>query len=405
MKKTTIQNVQNLVGFLANGPKAGEEALILQRAPIHADDPHFYMYMNQIEGHFLVPADINGDAKTHLFILFHNDGMADIYTDYSQVHIEMKPKRDIAKGSPVYVSDIDDVRRYEIEGVELRPDDAVISVMKVGWKYGLFFDFTRSTNPDEVWLQLGKLYNSLHVDRIIENIQNNLRESEKPHLITEGKTDWKHIEAARRKLAPELTFGYPASEDTLGDEGLLKMCDQLSKFGPPNENKVIAIFDRDNPRILKELEKKGDIDSYQSWGNNVYSLAIPKPKAREKYSNLSIEMLYSDDDVATKDINGKRLFFDNEIKTEVIQKQPARTVAISPVKNSEYEKKVFDQLADDIEDENGKKVGISKAKFAQYILDGADDFSKVNHDGFVLLFEVIKQILKFDPLKEDRKHE
>lgn len=397
MKKVTISEVQNLVGFLANGPKKGEDALILQRAKIHADDPYFYMYINQIEGHFLVPAKIDGDAKTHLFILFHADGTADIYTDYSQVRIEMKPKRDLPKGSPVYVSDIDDVRRYEIEGVEFRPDDAVICVMKVGWKYGLFFDFTRSTNQDEVWLQLGQLYNSLHVDRIIENIQNALREAEKPHFITEGKTDWKHLEAARRELAPELTFSYPASEDTLGDVGLLKMCEQLSKFGPPNKNKIIAIFDRDNASTLEELAKHGDTDSYQSWGNNVFSLAIPIPKTRKDYRHPSIELLYSDADLIRTDENGKRLFFDNEVKKEIAPGNAIKFLAIPPVTSLELSKRVFDELADKIEDDKGNKVGISKAVFARNILEQAKNFETVNFDGFKPLIDVIKEILKFDP--------
>jgi RNA-directed DNA polymerase len=399
MKKTTIRNVQNLTGFATNGAKEGEGVWILQRASASANDPYFYMLMNQLDGHFLRPADINGDSITHFFALSHKDGTADVYTGYSQVQIEMKPKRDLAKGEPVYISDIDDVRRYEIEGIDFLPDDAVICVMKVGWKYGLFFDFTRSTNAEEVWLQLGQLYNGLHVDRIIENIQNSIKEAEKPHFITEGKTDWKHLEAARRDLAPELTFSYPASEDTLGDVGLLKMCDQLSKFGPQNKNKVIAIFDRDNPSTLKELMKHGNLDGYQEWGNNVYSLAIPIPKAREKYENPSIEFLYSDTDLARKDKNGKRLFFNNEIKKEITPKE-VRTFSVAPETSMEYGKKVFDELADQITDEKGNKVAISKARFAELILEQTDDFKNVKFDGFQPLIEVIKSILNFDPTKE-----
>lgn len=396
MKKITISGVQNFTGFAANGAEAGEGVWILQRAKIVADEPHFYMFINQLDGHFLRPANINGDAKTHFFILFHKDGTADVYIDYSQVRIEMKPKRNIAKGEPVYVSDIDDVRRYEIEGVDFAPDVAVICVMKVGWKYGLFFDFTRSTNSDEVWLQLGQLYNSLHVDRIIENIQSAIKETEKPHFITEGKTDWKHLEAARRELAPELVFSYPASEDALGDMGLLKMCEQLSKFGPPNKNKIIAIFDRDNSSILKELAKHGDIDSYQAWGNNVYSLAIPVPKNRKDYKNLCIELLYSDQDLSLTDKSGKRLFFDNEIKKEIMP-GTVKVMAIPAVAPQEHSKKVFDELVDQIEDDKGNKVGISKAAFAQCILDKAKGFESVKFEGFEPLIKLIKEVLKFDP--------
>lgn len=397
MKRTRINEVQNFTGFAATGAQKGEGVWILQRAKITANDPHFYMFINQLDGHFLLPAKINGDAKTHFFVLFHKDGTADIYTEYSQVRIEMKPKRDIAKGDPVYLSDIDDVRRYEIEGIEFMSEDAVVCVMKVGWKYGLFFDFTRSTDSEEVWRQLGQLYNSLHIDRIIENIQNTIKEAEKPHFITEGKTDWKHLEAARRQLAPELIFGYPASEDTLGDSGLLKMCEQLSKFGPPNKNKVIAIFDRDNASTLKELAKHGDVDSYQSWGNNVFSLAIPVPKSRKDYRYPSIEFLYSDADLIRTDEKGKRLFFDNEIKKEIAPGNNVKFLAVAPVASLEFEKKAFDELADQIEDDKGNKIGISKAAFAKNVLDQATNFETVNFDGFKPLMNIIKEILKFDP--------
>jgi hypothetical protein len=401
--KKTISGVDNLTGFVIDDTEAGENTWILQRAKIDASDQHFYMFMNQLDGHFLRPAGIKGDSLTHFLALLHSDGKADIYTHYSQVRIEMKPKRNIAKGDPVYVSDIDDVRRYEIEGVDFMPGDAVVCVMKVGWKYGLFFDFTRSIASNEVWQQLGQLYNSLHVDRIIENIQSAVKESEKPHIITEGKTDWKHLEAARRKIAPELAFGYPSSEDTLGDIGLLQMCERLSKFGPQNKNKIIAIFDRDNPATLNKLKEHGDLDGYQTWGKNIYSFAIPFPRERKAYKHLCIELLYSDIDLTSKDSNGKRLFFNNEIRTEVIAEKRTRILAIKPIASMEHDKKVFDGLADQIEDKNGKKVGLSKALFAQYALDQTDGFGELDFAGFEETIKTIKDILRFDPTANDPK--
>lgn len=406
MKKFTISGLENLAGFIKNGAKEGERVTILQRAKVDSSELQFYMYINQLENLFLQPAQINGDTITHFFVLFHSDKTADVYTGYSRIRIEMNVTRKVAKGELVYINDISDVKRYEIEDIEatdFRTDDAVVCVMKVGWRYGLFFDFTRTTNAEEVWLQLGELYNSLHINRIIENIQNALREQGKPHFITEGKTDWKHLEAARRMLAPELAFGYPASEDTLGDGDLLKMCGHLSKFGPRHKNKIIAIFDRDNPTVLQTLKKLGDINGYQAWGNNVYSLALPVPRHRAKYEHISIELLYSDKDLARRNKDGKRLFFDNELKTEIVQKRVFRILSTPPQASLEYVKKVFDELADQIEDEHGKKVGLSKAAFAQCIIDRAEGFESVQFDGFIPLIDLIKEILQADPPKSNVK--
>lgn len=408
MKKITISGVDPIEGFIERGAKKGESVAILQKEHVFADDLKFYVFLNQLDSHFLRPARIDGDSITRFFILLHKDGTADIYPEYSQVQLQIKLKQSLTKaqGEVVYMSDIEDVSRCQIGDIEdndFRADDAVICVMKVGWKYGLFFDFTRKTTAEAVWMQLGQLYNSLHIGRIIENIQNAITEEEKPHFITEGKTDWKHVEAARRVLAPGLLFGYPASEATLGEGGLLKMCEQLSKFGPHNKNKVIAIFDRDSPEILKELAKHGDIDGYQEWGNNVYSLAIPFPKNREKYKYLCIELLYSDEDLVCNDKNGRRLFFDNEIQKAPIPAKPLRWLSISPKASREYEKKIFSGLADEIEDNDGKKVGLSKAAFAQYILDGTDGFGSVQFDGFVPLLNLIKSILTSSPVKSSKK--
>jgi hypothetical protein len=43
------------------------------------------MYVNQIDAQFLTPAGIDGDAITHFFVAFHDNGAADVYTDYNVV--------------------------------------------------------------------------------------------------------------------------------------------------------------------------------------------------------------------------------------------------------------------------------------------------------------------------------
>jgi hypothetical protein len=323
------------------------------------------MFINQIEEAFLVPSGLSGDSITKFFIVLHSDNTADVYTNYNVI-VEGRVNRDVRAGEHIYVHDITDIEGYRME-ISIEPDDAIICVMKVGWKYGLYFDMTRTTSEEEVWRQLGLLYGSLHVDRIVQNIQKQIQESEQPHIITEGKSDWQHIEAARRKLGIDLSLGYPTTDETLGDTALLQVCQRLAKFGPPNRNKVIAIFDRDNPQVRRILKEKGPLDSYQAWGNNVYSLVLPRPRHRDGYKNISVEMLYTDHDVATTTVDGKRLFFNNELKTEVIPGSPARLVPIPPVEDIELDKKVFDGQADQIIDDSGRHVGLSKARFAELV--------------------------------------
>jgi RNA-directed DNA polymerase len=95
----------------------------------------------------------------------------------------------------------------------------------------------------------------------------------KPLVITEGKTDWKHLEAAFGKLKglgyfESLEIEFQKSETPRGDD-LLNMCKHYSEtfHGRP----IVFIFDRDKPNIVKQVSGG---EGYKLWGNDVFSFAI-----------------------------------------------------------------------------------------------------------------------------------
>jgi hypothetical protein len=394
MKKVAI-TTQPFAGFAIESADEGETVRVLHSAGITADNPAFYMYINQLGHDFLECAGIDGDSITRFFIVQRSDGGADIYTDYAAV-VHAQVNRAVEKGEPVFVEDISAIESYRPAGITLQSSDAVICAMKAGWKYALFFDASRAIVQDHVWRQLGELYRTLHVERVLSNIQERIKLQQRPHVITEGKTDWRHIEAARRALGVDMPLGYPTTDDSLGDSALLQVCERLAKFGPPNANKVIAIFDHDNPQTLVKLKARGDLSGYQSWGNNVYSLVLPKPPHRTHYKNVSIEMLYTDADLLTADANGKRLYFDHELRTEVVPGSPVRYVPIPAVATRELDKKAFDDLAKYIVDDRGRRVGLSKAQFAELVYGGVDGFDGLDVSAFAPVFNVIKDIMASD---------
>lgn len=153
-----------------------------------------------------------------------------------------------------------------------------------------------------------------------------------PLIITEGQTDWVHLEAAYRALSQdsknkvlfsklgnikffeyeakdqghlisELGFGIkgsPLYKAEMGDTSLQHLCESFSKL--PRNNLVICIFDRDNNEIFKKVTNNGN---YKNWGNNVYSFAIPIPNEdREKTPLISIEHYYSDNEIKTTQLKG-----------------------------------------------------------------------------------------------------
>ncbi|GGL12793.1 hypothetical protein [Mangrovihabitans endophyticus] len=379
-------------GFAIDSAADGEPVQVRSSYAGTSDDQLFYTYVNQLEDGFLSPAGIRGDSITKFFALQHIDGSVELFTDYAAV-VTARVNRDVAKGEDVFVHDISDITYYRVKDVEIRPDDVVICVLKAGWRYALYFDSSRQIEPEHVWQYLGMLLRTLHVERISSNIAKRLLESRRPHIITEGKTDWRHVEAARRALGVEQPLSYATSEESLGDTALLQVCERLAEFGPINSTKVIAMFDRDNRQVLAKLREKGNIDSFQRWGNNVYSLAIPVPQHRIGYKNISIEMLYTDEDLRTKDYTGKRLYFDNELRIEIEPGSPPRYVPLPPIKGKELEKKPFDGKSELIVDQSGRQLGFSKARLAQLIHDQVEPFTGFDVAGFEQLFQIVNEVL------------
>lgn len=107
-------------------------------------------------------------------------------------------------------------------------------------------------------------------------------------------------------------------------------------------------------------------------------------------------MLYTDNDIATKTADGKRLFFDNELKKEIIPGSLPQFVPIPPVEGKELDKKVFDNLADQIIDNSGRHVGLSKARFAELVYGRVDGFGEFDFSAFMDVFQIIKYILRHE---------
>ncbi len=124
-------------------------------------------------------------------------------------------------------------------------------------------------------------------DFLKEKISNN----EKPLIITEGKTDWKHLKTAFNKLCPKLSIEFLEYEDELdmGDKTLKGWAEKLKAM--PINRKIICIFDRDNPEIMKTYGKQ----EYYDLGNDVYAFCLPK--ISDKLDGISIEFYYKNEDL------------------------------------------------------------------------------------------------------------
>ena len=173
-----------------------------------------------------------------------------------------------------------------------------------------------------------ELYLEFYIKKFVPNIErldDEIFNSKENLIITEGKTDWKHLKAAliefrNEKLYLDLDVKFFEYEKNLADynenlknenlggaKTLEIICKYVSLF--PNEKTKIFVFDPDDEKLVKKYKtEKG----YYKLGNNVYIVLLPIPDSRKKTPFISIENYYTDEEIKIKDKEGRRLYLSNE---------------------------------------------------------------------------------------------
>jgi hypothetical protein len=250
--------------------------------------------------------------------------------------------------------------------------------------YGIFTDMTTNELYTEVYNMMVNENN-----RFTEKyaaLQENISKNTKPLVITEGKTDVLHLVKAKQVLDIQgCDVEFYEIGDEWGDSKLKVLLENLSKIR--QTRKIIGIFDRDVKSIIDDIEKNNQ--AYKDYSNNVYAICIPIPTGREKYTNISIEFYYSDDEIK-REKDEKRLYFDNEVafQQSAANKQNRTLCKLTEVNlNEEFSKKIFDE-----------NIGSydwlhSKAIFADLVAND-DGFSHdFNFSKFTVIFDKIRQII------------
>lgn len=216
----------------------------------------------------------------------------------------------------------------------------------------------------------------------------------KPLIITEGKTDWKHIKAAMKALKiTDIDVTFHEYEDTIGDKNLMQM---LKSFLCLNSaRKIIGIFDRDNDSFLKENSEVRDKE-FCSLGNNIYAFAIPVANEEQYGIYTSIEHYYVKDDLLKKDTSGRRLFLGSEFYESGNSKDKKFQTKFSGIQNKVKINGVIDEKVYDSEHDPEQKtnVALSKNDYSQMIYDGSDFAENFDFSHFNQIFQIIRKIIE-----------
>lgn len=250
------------------------------------------------------------------------------------------------------------------------------------------FGITKDPTTNELYTEVYNMIteeNSRFRDTYLK-LKGEIAKDNKPLIITEGKTDVQHLKTAQAKLGIDLDAEYFATPGDWGDSKLKTLIEQLSKI---KQNRVvIGIFDRDVQSIVQSIESNGA--EYKAYGNNVYGMCLPTPAGREQHQNISIEFFYSDAEI-TKEKDGSRLHFDNEIGLIQPGNKQGRPKPIKlgqPDNSLENTKKIFDT-------DVGELIGAhSKSKFADLIESDIEFTRDFDFTKFAIIFDRLSKILE-----------
>lgn len=244
-------------------------------------------------------------------------------------------------------------------------------------------DFSEFTKAYHLFSDVTNDYKA-ELDRLRATIQS----SNKPLIITEGKTDWKHLKSAKIFLEDynDLDIDFLEYEENLemGSGALSKMIESIKNI--PNDRKIIAVFDRDENSILK---KYGEAP-FEYLGNNAYAFCIPK--VSDNLDQISIEYYYSEKNLKTLDRQGRRLFCGSEFHTSG---NSINSGYQTKERNKAGKRTIIDSnVFYDTDRAQENSVALSKNNFAENILNREEGFQDFDFSNFNKIFNVIRMIIE-----------
>ena len=216
----------------------------------------------------------------------------------------------------------------------------------------------------------------------------------KPLVITEGKTDIKHILKAKEVLNIDLDFDIvDSASQPDGDDNLKKLLNHLAKI--KQLHKIIGIFDCDISKTVSEMHPDGN--SYKDYGNGVYGFTIPVPEDRVKngQTGISIEYLYSDAEIKSP-VNdyGLRLFFGTEFSRKSMSHNEDNRLTLSKPNGKGEDKILENNGGQAVYDEEDNNCLAKKDDFAEAIKNGFIHISNESWNHFKPIFELLSEIMQ-----------
>lgn len=226
----------------------------------------------------------------------------------------------------------------------------------------------------------------------LDKVKLDLANGENPIIVTEGKTDWRHIKNALRTLQskgeyPDLNIDFHEyNDDSFSDTKLNTFLENIKLLD--NKRKIIGIFDRDEGHG-KQYAK----NTINELGNNVFAISIPQPDFRSYHEGVCIELMYRDEDLLQEDGNGRRIYLSSEFNAIGRLVNDVKIGVSNASKTKSYLSKQKEKIVDsEVYDNDSNSLALSKINFAKAIEDKTHPFDQVDVSSFSPLFDILQEI-------------
>jgi len=208
---------------------------------------------------------------------------------------------------------------------------------------------------------------------------------------TEGKTDWKIIRKALQVRGTSSAIKFHEFEENMGDSKLLQKCKTFAEH--ENTTPMVFIFDHDRKDYVEQVTEKGKL--FKSWGNNVYSFAIPIPEHRLNQESISIEFYFTDNELHTFNKDGRRLFLTSEFieQSGKHKDDPKLSVGDRGVLHNYASVEKSKIIDSEVFNEFSKNVALTKSDFADAIANDIKPFSSFDFSAFDNILEIFSAII------------
>jgi hypothetical protein len=205
-------------GYLCSVNENGEAVVCIREFSSSEDGDSFISRLEGIPAKLisLLPREsgIRAGIVDHLLAIIRPDKTATVYVNELNITLKVQIKRSMEAGSLVYADDVADVDRLSFNGVSFPNNAGILFLFSVGWRKGLFFDFSvlgpNTTTPREYDPEVlfGQYYAYLDFQQLFK-----ITDDEWKSLLAQG---WFPFISLTRKTLKDI-FGHLRSGQNIDD--------------------------------------------------------------------------------------------------------------------------------------------------------------------------------------------